>query len=78
MYLSLMREKARPERLEISSSHEDLIVTGDSGKPQAEARLYRIYNRVLEANGIRRICHDNRHTALVCALSAHVDPVKLC
>lgn len=78
MYLSLMREKTRLERLGISPSDEDLIVTGDSGKPLAESSLYRIYNRVLEANGIRRIrIHDNRHTAAVCALSADVDLVKV-
>ena len=78
MYLSLMREKTRLERLGIRPSDDDPIVTGDSGKPLAEASLYRIYNRVLEANGIRRIrIHDNRHTAAVCALSADVDLVKV-
>lgn len=72
--LALMRERERAEKLGFPCDSDSFVVRGVSGKPVAEATLYRRYNKISAENGLRRIrIHDNRHTAAVLALEAEVD-----
>lgn len=72
--LAIMRERERATDLGLPCDRDSFVVRGVTGKPVAEATLYRHYNKISQANGLRRIrIHDNRHTAAVIALEAEVD-----
>lgn len=70
---SLMRERVRLQNLKKIPQPSDYVVLGYKGTPIGESSLYRMFNRILEFHGVRRIrIHDTRHTAAVCALEAEV------
>jgi len=75
--LSLMRERERLHLAGKAPDSGDFIVLSVTGQPIAESSLYRLYNRICEARGLRRIrIHDHRHTAAVIALESDVEPIE--